>query len=131
MCTFNVHKLRLQDLAFFDYLPPSINVFYGIKVYKKLIFFDHLPPSSCKRSLWTPPYNMNSLIKIQFWLFYVLVFERGNFNWCILLQNLSWKFRLALTIAYIQVLIYTPLNNLSGGTPAAPLMLQRQMGYLF
>ena len=28
-----VHKLRLQDLA----------------------FFDHLPPSSCKRSLWTPP----------------------------------------------------------------------------
>ena len=28
-----VHKLRLQDLA----------------------FFDHLHPSSCKRSLWTPP----------------------------------------------------------------------------
>ena len=29
-----VHKLRLQDFS----------------------FFDHLPPSSCKRSLWTPPW---------------------------------------------------------------------------
>ena len=45
------HKLRLQDLSFFDHLPPSVYIFYGIKVYKKSIFFDHLPPSSCKRSL--------------------------------------------------------------------------------
>ena len=33
-----VHKLRLQDLAFFDHLPPSVYIFYGIKVYKKSIF---------------------------------------------------------------------------------------------
>ena len=46
-----VHKLRLQDLAFFDHLPPSVYILYGINVYKKSIFFDHLPPSSCKRSL--------------------------------------------------------------------------------
>ena len=45
------HKLHLQDLAFFDHLPPSVNIFYGIKVYEKPIFFNHLPPSSCKRSL--------------------------------------------------------------------------------
>ena len=30
-----VQKLRLQDLAFFDHLPPSVYIFYGIKVYKK------------------------------------------------------------------------------------------------
>ena len=47
----SVHKIRLQDLPFFDHLFPSVYIFYGIKVYKKLIFFDHLPPSSCKRSL--------------------------------------------------------------------------------
>ena len=46
-----VHKIRLQDLSFFYHLPPSVYIFYGIKVN----FFDHLPPSSCKRSLWTAP----------------------------------------------------------------------------
>ena len=25
-------------------------------MFKKVDFFDHLSPSSCKRSLWTPPY---------------------------------------------------------------------------
>ena len=30
-----VHKLSLQDLAFFDHLPPSVYSFYGIKCYKK------------------------------------------------------------------------------------------------
>ena len=40
-----VHKLRLQDLAFFDYLPPSVYIFYGIKVYKKLfVFLTTYPP---------------------------------------------------------------------------------------
>ena len=29
-----VHKLRLQDLAFFDHLPPSVYIFYGMNVYK-------------------------------------------------------------------------------------------------
>ena len=33
-----VHKLCLQDLAFFDHLPSSVYIFYGIKVYKKSIF---------------------------------------------------------------------------------------------
>ena len=39
-----VHKLRLQDLSFFDHLPPSVYIFYGIKVYKKLIFLTTYPP---------------------------------------------------------------------------------------
>ena len=39
-----VLKLRLQDLAFFDHLPPSVYNFYGIKVYKKSIFFTTSPP---------------------------------------------------------------------------------------
>merc|ERR1711956_106874 len=39
-----IHKLRLQDLAFFDHLPPSVYIFYGIKVYKKLIFLTTYPP---------------------------------------------------------------------------------------
>ena len=33
-----VHKLRLQNLAFFDHLPPFIYIFYGMKGYKKSIF---------------------------------------------------------------------------------------------
>ena len=39
-----VHKLRLQDLSFFDHLPPSVYIFYGIKVYKKSIFLTIYPP---------------------------------------------------------------------------------------
>ena len=39
-----VHKLRLQDLAFFDHLPPSVYIFYGINVYKKSIFLTTYPP---------------------------------------------------------------------------------------
>ena len=39
-----IHKLRLQDLAFFDHLPPSVYIFYGIKVYKKSIFLTTYPP---------------------------------------------------------------------------------------
>ena len=38
-----VHKLRLQELAFFDHLPPSVYIFYGIKVYKKSIFWPPTP----------------------------------------------------------------------------------------
>ena len=40
----SVHKLRLQNLAFFDHLPPSVYIFYGIKVYKKSIFLTTYPP---------------------------------------------------------------------------------------
>ena len=39
-----VHKLRLQILAFFDHLPPSVYIFYGMEVYKKLIFLTTYPP---------------------------------------------------------------------------------------
>ena len=39
-----VHKLRLQDPAFFDHLPSSVYIFYGINVYKKLIFLTTYPP---------------------------------------------------------------------------------------
>ena len=38
-----VHKLRLQDLAFFDHLPPSVYIFYGVNVYKKSIFLTTYP----------------------------------------------------------------------------------------
>ena len=33
-CIVSPFKLRLQDLAFFDHLSPSVYIFYGIKVYK-------------------------------------------------------------------------------------------------
>ena len=39
-----VHKLRLQDLSLFDNLTPSVYIFHGIKVYKKLIFLTTNPP---------------------------------------------------------------------------------------
>ena len=39
-----VHKLRLQNLAFFDHLPPSVYILYGMKVYKKQIFLTTYPP---------------------------------------------------------------------------------------
>ena len=39
-----VHKLRLQDLSFFDRLPPSVYIFYGTKVCKKSIFLTTYPP---------------------------------------------------------------------------------------
>jgi hypothetical protein len=32
------------DLAFFDHLPPSVYIFYDIKVYKKSIFLTTYPP---------------------------------------------------------------------------------------
>ena len=41
-------------LAFFDYLPPSVDIFYGSSVDKKSIFSTTYPPFSCKRSLWMP-----------------------------------------------------------------------------
>ena len=38
-----IHKLRLHNLAFFDHLPRSIYIFYGMKVYKKSIFWPPTP----------------------------------------------------------------------------------------
>ena len=35
--------------ACFDHLPPCVDIFYGMKVYKKWTFLDHLSTSSCKR----------------------------------------------------------------------------------
>ena len=50
-----VHKLRLQDLSFFYHLPPSVYIFYGLKVYKKSIFLTTYPPALvnvvCERPL--------------------------------------------------------------------------------
>ena len=37
-------------LALFDHLPPSLDIYYLIKVDKKSTFSDYLPLSSCKRS---------------------------------------------------------------------------------
>ena len=39
-----VPKLRLQNLSFFDHLPPSIYILYGMKVYKKSIVLTTYPP---------------------------------------------------------------------------------------
>jgi hypothetical protein len=52
-------QTMLTRLAFFDHLPPCVDIFYGINVDKKWTFFDHLPASSCKCSFWTTP-NMES-----------------------------------------------------------------------
>ena len=38
-------------LAFFDHLPPSVDIFYGMNVENKWTFLDYLPTLSCKRSL--------------------------------------------------------------------------------
>ena len=39
-----VHKLRLQDLAFFEHLSSSVYIFYGVYVYKNSIFLTTYPP---------------------------------------------------------------------------------------
>ena len=45
--------------------PPScVEIFYLIKVDKNKTFLDYLPTSSCKRSLWMPPYEMYFLFEI-------------------------------------------------------------------
>ena len=44
--TYYVDKI----LAFFDHLPPSVDIFQLMNVEKKLTFLDYLPPSSCKHS---------------------------------------------------------------------------------
>ena len=40
-----VHILRLQDLAFFDHLPPLRLHFLWYKNFQKVDYLDHLPPS--------------------------------------------------------------------------------------
>ena len=46
-----IHKLRLQDLASFDHLPPSVYIFYGIMVYKKSIFLTTYVNVVCEHPL--------------------------------------------------------------------------------
>ena len=54
-------------LAFFDHLPPCVDIFYGMNVVdKKWTFFYHLPTSSCKRSLWTTPYLVPRYVPVCF-----------------------------------------------------------------
>ena len=48
--------------------------FLWYKCFQKIDFFDLLPPSSCKRSLWTPPYS-DRLVIIVVDLCYFSLFE--------------------------------------------------------
>ena len=48
-------------LAFFDHLPPCVDIFYGMDIDKKWTFLDYLPTSSCKHSLWTTPCGITFL----------------------------------------------------------------------
>ena len=59
-------------LAFFDHLPPYVDIFYGMNVDKKWTFLDHLPTSSCKRSLWTTPYLDTSIVN---WHSYIILYK--------------------------------------------------------
>ena len=74
-CTLhNCYKGRFTNcvdkiLAFFDHLPPCIDIFYGMNVDKKWTFLDHLPTLYCKRSLWSTPYSTYNQKKILFFLF--------------------------------------------------------------
>ena len=38
-------------LAFFDHLPPYVDILYLINIDEKSTFMDYLPTSSCQRSL--------------------------------------------------------------------------------
>ena len=39
----SLHKLSWQNFVFLDHLPPSVEIFYSMKVDKKWNFLDHLP----------------------------------------------------------------------------------------
>jgi hypothetical protein len=41
--------------GFFDYLPPSVYIFYGMKVYKKSIFLTTYPPTLVNVVCERPP----------------------------------------------------------------------------
>ena len=41
----------VKILAFFDHLPPCVDIFYRINADKKWTFLDHLPTLSCNRIL--------------------------------------------------------------------------------
>ena len=58
-----VHKLRLQDLSFLTTYPPSVYIFYGIKVYKKSIFFTTYPPPLVNVVCERPLNGKKNLIK--------------------------------------------------------------------
>ena len=52
--------------AFFDHLPPCVDIFYAMNVDKKRTFLDHLPTSSCKGSLGTTPkYIYVKIVKMK------------------------------------------------------------------
>ena len=56
-----VHKLCLQDLSFFDHLPPSVYIFYGIKVYKKSTYPPPLVNVVCERPLKEKTVSVSNL----------------------------------------------------------------------
>ena len=55
-----------EFLAFFDHLPPCVDIFYLINIDKNKTFLDYLPTSSCKSSLWTPPNDVYLLLGEKF-----------------------------------------------------------------
>ena len=64
-------------LAFLDHLSPCIDVLYLIIVDKKWTFLDHLPTSSCKRSLWTPPYlwSKQNIVHYNIFMLYQINYQ--------------------------------------------------------
>ena len=98
-----VHKLRLQYLSFFDHLPPSVYIFYGIKVYKKSIFLT----SSCIHSLWSAPCG-KKYIEVKFvnstekTLLGILPRFKNIYDWCGFL-NVTTLLRYILTCFTLKV----------------------------
>ena len=76
-----IHKLRWQDFAFFDRLPPCIHIFEGMNINKKWTFSDHLATLSCKCSLWTPPnWNIFLFLIRRFCFIQLEPFNLSNLN---------------------------------------------------
>ena len=90
-----IHKLRLQDLGFFWPPTPLRLHFIWYKSLQKVNFFDHLPPSSCKRSLWTPPYTKHVLphSNTSSWVVLpdLMIFEKRQIFWNMPVVPACWK----------------------------------------
>ena len=64
-----VHKLRLEYLSFFDHLPPSVYIFYGIMVCKKSIFLTTYPPPLVNVVCERPLREHSHMTSDIFWVF--------------------------------------------------------------
>ena len=69
--------------VFFDHLPPSVYIFYGIKVYKKSIFLTTYPPPLvnvvCERPLKA---NVRFLFEFDFFCFSWNSYQSNGKNIC-------------------------------------------------